>query len=138
MAGLPFQAPTIPSATSLAPCFKPGTCRRPWNTSRIDPVPSARVHSRLALAVRVGTRTEWTLPAIRTRWRHWTVPIGVVPATFGTGRVNSEDTRARARAWRRAPELDTSPERGLVVLNILESPRTRPAHVKCPRPLLSW
>ena len=61
-----------PRPRAVPPDVGLGTSLRPWKTRRIEPVPSASVHSRLALAVRVGTLTEWTLPAIRTRRRHWT------------------------------------------------------------------
>ena len=89
------------------------------------------------MAVRVGTLTEWTLPATRTRSRHCTAPIGMVPATFGTGRVNSGDTLALAFAWRRRVPEPSSPFGG-VVRSIRERPRTRPAHDNGPSPLDSW
>ena len=61
------QSPTMPSTTRRAPGSIPAIWRRPWNTNRILPVPSARTHSRFALPALGWVRTELTRPAIRTR-----------------------------------------------------------------------
>ena len=61
------------------------------------PLPSTSVHSRLAVAPPVGTRTDLIRPATRTRSRHWASPIGVVPAARAP-----QPARRRHAARRRA------------------------------------
>ena len=67
------------------PRWTPGIRRRPWNTSRMAPVGSTRVHSRLAVAPPVGTRVgpdpaRHPGPAGATAPRRWpTFPRPVGP-----------------------------------------------------------
>ena len=78
MAGRRPQVPTIPSATRRAPGSIPAIFGLPWKTRSRPPVPSLSTHSRFEVPARGWTRTDFTRPATRMRWRGTTEAMGVV------------------------------------------------------------
>src|SRR5581483_10774217 len=117
----PRLSPAVPSTRRRTPTSIPAMARRPRKTIEMAPVSSTSTHSSVGTSARGWTRSDRTLPSIRTCGRKRTLPMGTplggavtatAPAGAGTGRAcaavsggSASSTGRSAAGARRAPNV---------------------------------